>query len=65
MIYKAGCKNGKLANGMELGKGKIIHAVKGFKSLCGQEPKISWSEREIKDINCKKCLKIIKELEGK
>jgi hypothetical protein len=58
---KAAAKAGKLANGLELGKGKIIHAVENTsynsESICGTKPAIAWSERELTEINCPKCIK--------
>lgn len=62
-MIKGAVKAGKLANGLELGKGKIVHAIKTDKeslyletSLCGQKPKVQWSERQVSEVNCHACL---------
>jgi hypothetical protein len=66
-------KAGKLANGFELGKGKIVHLVDSDKeidlycrdSLCGERPAISWTEVDC-EVTCSKCLRKLKILqEGK
>lgn len=53
---KAAVKAGKLANGFERGKGRVVHIVNSGESLCGQRPAISWSERDWKETSCKKCI---------
>jgi len=58
-------KAGKLANGAERGKGKIVHLVPdensyAYKSLCGEVPAIQWSDRPDLNVTCKKCLKLVK-----
>ena len=57
MKYKAGVKAGKLANGLELGKGKVVHVLDGQYSLCGQTAARAWAERELADVTCAKCIK--------
>lgn len=63
MKYRGAVKAGKLANGLEKGKGTIIHIIEakyigiwGY-SLCGQKPAISWIEKDIKAVTCSKCIK--------
>lgn len=57
MKYRAGVKAGKLANGLELGKGKVVHIIDGQYSLCGQSPARAWAERELNQASCAKCIK--------
>ena len=59
-------KAGKLANGAERGKGRIIHLVDSDHpylepALCGEVPKIQWSTIEDNRVSCSKC--VIKMLE--
>lgn len=65
-MMKPAVKAGKLANGAERGKGKVVHMVPSDypvmeKALCGDQPKISWTIRENSVITCKKCLKMMEE----
>ena len=58
-------KAGKLANGAEKGKGKVVHLVDDntiycCKAICGTEPAIQWIERPDLTPTCKKCLKLVK-----
>lgn len=58
-------KAGKLANGMERGKGSIVHLSESSycgPALCGASPAISWCLRPEKEITCKKCLNLAKVL---
>lgn len=57
---KAGVKAGRLANGMERGKGRVVHAVDGQYSLCGQLPANQWSERELSEITCPRCIRLMR-----
>lgn len=61
---KAAIKAGRLANGFERGKGKIVHAVDSLSpmyeySICGTKPAVQWIEKD-ETITCKKCLKLLK-----
>lgn len=56
-------KAGKLANGFERGKGKIVHLVfdEGIyygPSLCGEVAAIQFIEVIDKEVTCKKCIKL-------
>lgn len=58
-------KAGKLANGAERGKGLIVHLSESNYcglALCGTSPRIQWSVRSESEVNCKKCLKLVKVL---
>jgi len=66
-------KGGRLSNGFESDKGKIVHAVQyhSRKALCGTEPgrrrSVGWlpfdEDLPIKEVTCLKCLsKISKEI---
>lgn len=54
---------GRCANGNERDRGAIIHAVEGWKALCGREPgrrSAGWSEwerHELSAVNCPRCRK--------
>lgn len=61
--YSGAVKAGKLANGLERGKGKVVHIIDsryvgvwGY-SLCGERPAIAWSERELTAATCPKCIR--------
>ncbi len=62
---KAGVKAGKLANGFERDRGKVIHALPtNFEiydgpAVCGAQPKITWNYKLQYQINCPKCRKLI------
>jgi hypothetical protein len=61
---KAVIKNGKLANGSELGKGCVAHALpdddlytgSNKPAICGARPRVSWCSREQVEVTCPKCL---------
>lgn len=55
--YRAAVKAGKLANVLELGKGKVVHVLDGQYSLCGQTAARAWAEREMNEVTCVKCVK--------
>lgn len=65
-------KAGKLSNGFERDKGKVIHLVEVpslgsaylQKALCGAQPSIQWSEREGQPATCPKCLKRLNEVKA-
>lgn len=60
---KTAVKAGKLANGWERGKGRVVHLIDTKKdlymqkALCGEQPAIQWTEREDAQPTCSKCLK--------
>ncbi len=56
MKYIGAVKNGKLANGFERDKGRVIHIIEGGGSLCGARPVNGWSERHIKEASCNRCI---------
>jgi hypothetical protein len=61
-MYKTVIKAGRLSNGFELGKGKVVHlADNDYIALCGSKPAITFTEVS-RDISCAKCLKLKKEL---
>ena len=62
-IMKKAIKSGRLSNGLELGKGRIVHLVReyGFgQSVCGAKPgtksALGFIETEM-PLNCPKCIK--------
>lgn len=67
MEYKGAVKAGKLANGYERDKGKIVHIVESGDALCGTpRPKNQWSYRELGEATCPKCIKkLIQEIQMK
>lgn len=67
-MLRGGVKAGRLRNGLEKGKGKVVHAVETTRdflymeaSLCGQMPSVHWSQRKLEDVTCPKCLKKLQE----
>lgn len=62
---KAAVKAGKLSNGLENDKGKVVHFVEDLgmntRSLCGTRPANQWSERELLEVNCEKCIKKLRQ----
>lgn len=64
-LWKA-IKAGKLANGAELGQGRIVHIIESdygpyaSSALCGDYPKIQWSTlHDGAQVTCPKCLRIV------
>lgn len=57
MKYQAAVKSGRLANGLELDKGRIVHIVEGGDSLCGtKRPSNQWCYREfLTEATCERC----------
>lgn len=62
-VFKSGsCRSGSDTDG------KIIHAIENneLSALCGERPKgrsVGWSSAYSKDITCKKCMELSKDLE--
>lgn len=60
-MYKV-VKAGRLANGAERGKGRIVHWSESDylgRALCGAQPRIQWSVQESdKEVTCVKCKKL-------
>lgn len=68
-MLKAAVKAGKLANGWERGKGSVLHLIETEhpdlymqKALCGAQPAIQWTERDVDLSKC--CPKCLKKLSG-
>lgn len=58
MKYMGAVKAGKLANGLELDKGRVVHIVESGEALCRTKPPANqWSERDLKDATCPKCIR--------
>lgn len=55
--YIGAVKAGRLANGWERDKGRVVHVVEGGDALCRTKPPANqWSERPLTDANCPKCI---------
>lgn len=57
-------KTGRCANGAERDGGRVYHAVRGHRALCGTEPgRLSdWSDQPGDNVTCLRCInKIVRD----
>lgn len=60
--YIGAVKAGKLTNGLERGKGSVVHIIEAqyaglwATALCKATPSVAWTERDLAQVTCPKCI---------